>query len=161
MFRKRPQDLPVANELFWFSTVIYTVLSALISYTSQTFFISLISGLIEISILLFISFLFLYLRSVPKRWMQVTTALAGTGAIISIIILPLIYARVFIPVDATVQEIILTLIFILWFWNLSVMSHILKNALSSSYVLAALGAFTYVAVTYLILENLFPITQSS
>ncbi|MGK0298128.1 MAG: hypothetical protein ACI9XC_001746 [Gammaproteobacteria bacterium] len=93
--------------------------------------------------------------------MQVTTALAGTGSIISIIILPLIYARVFIQVGSTVQELTLTLIFILWFWNLSVMSHILKNALSSSYILAALGAFTYVAITFLILENLFPITQSS
>jgi hypothetical protein len=161
LFRKGPQDLPEASALFWPSIVIYTFMSAVLSYPTQTVIVAMLSGFIETVMLLGITFLFLYLRSVPRRWMQVATALAGTGVIFSLLVFPLYYMRVYSLAGATAQDLIMTTIILLWFWNIAVMSHILKNALSSSYVLAALGALAYVAIIMLSLQQIFPIAQTS
>jgi hypothetical protein len=160
IYRKRPQDLPSANELLWLSIGIYTLLSGLIAYLSQPFIVSVLSALIESVMLIIITFLFLYLRSVPGRWIQVTTAVAGTGAIFSIIVFPLYYTIGFIQVSVTVLGLIQLLIIIMWLWYLSVLSYILKNALSSSYILAALGALAYIAIIMLSLQQIFPISRS-
>ncbi|NNE37223.1 MAG: hypothetical protein HKN08_02870 [Gammaproteobacteria bacterium] len=52
----------------------------------------------------------------------------------------------------------MTLIIFIWFWNIAVMSYILKNAFSSSYLLAATASVAYVAIIMMILQQLFPIS---
>ena len=136
-------------------------MSTILSYPTQTAYVAMLSGLVETVVLLSITFLFLYLRSVPRRWMQATTALAGTGFIFSLLVFPLYYMRVFLQVGPESQDLIMTAIIFLWFWNIAVMSHILKNAFSSSYILAALGALAYVAILMLSLQQIFPISPSS
>ena len=161
LFRKGPQDLPAARELFWLTIMVYILMSALLSYPTQTVIVAMLSGFIETLILLGISFLFLYLRSVPRRWMQVSTALAGTGVIFSLLVLPLYYLRVYSQAGPAAQDLMMTMIILLWLWNIAVMSHILKNAFSSSYILAALGALAYVAIIMLSLQQIFPVPQTT
>jgi hypothetical protein len=157
LFQKGPQDLPASGGLFWPTMFLYAIMSAMLSYPTQTLLTSLLSGVIESSILLSITYLFLYLRSVPNRWMQAATALAGTGIVFSLLVLPLYYLRVFLQAGPEIQDIIMTVIIFLWFWNIAVMSYILKNAFSSSYLLAALGALAYVAIIMLSLQQIFPV----
>ena len=64
-------------------------MSTILSYPTQTAYVAMLSGLVETVVLLSITFLFLYLRSVPRRWMQATTALAGTGFIFSLLVFPI------------------------------------------------------------------------
>lgn len=158
MFRKRPQDLPAAQELLWLSVIIYTLMSAVMAYPSQSAMIALASGLVETTVLLTITYMFLYLRSVPHRWLQACTALAGTGIIFSILVVPLYYIRVYGEIGPSPQDLIMTLIIFIWFWNITVMTYILKNAFSSSYLLAATASIAYVAVIMMTLQQLFPIS---
>src|SRR5690606_26614053 len=102
--------------------------------------------------LLLITWMFLFLRSVPERWLQTSTALAGTGVIFSIMAFPLFYLRVYVQSGPAIQALIGMLIISLILWNISVMTHILKNALSSSYVLGVLGSLTYIALVTFTLQ---------
>ena len=156
LFRKRPQDLPAARELFWVVLLGYAVISAVLSYPSQTAGVAAVTGLVEAVMLLLITWLFLYLRSVPERWLQTSTALAGTGIIFSLLAFPLFYMRVFVQGGPTMQAFIGMLIIFLVLWNIAVMTHILKNALSSSYVLGVLGSLTYIAMITFTLQVIVP-----
>lgn len=158
LFRKRPQDLPAASSLLWISVVFYTLMSAVMAYPSQTIINAVASGFTETIILLTITYLFLYLRSVPQRWLQVCSALAGTGIIFSLIVIPLYYLRFYGSIGPSPQGLILSLIMLIWFWNIAVMSHILKNALSSSYLLATTATLCYIAIIMMTLQQLFPLS---
>ena len=160
LFRKRPQDLPAAIGLFWLAVMSYTILSIVLCFSTQSIIIAMLCGIIESVVLLFITFVFLYLRSVPQRWIQVATALAGTGAVFSLIVIPLYYARGFLQASPTADSLIVMTIIFFWFWNISVMSFILKHGLSSSYLLAALGALAYVAISMLSLQKIITVSQS-
>ncbi len=128
------------------------------AYPSASGWKAMASGLVETTILLTITYLFLYLRSVPNRWLQVSTALAGTGIIFSSIVVPLYYLRVYANIGPSPQDLIMTVIIFIWFWNIAVMSYILKNAFSSSYLLAATASVAYVAIIMTVLQQLFPIS---
>lgn len=146
LFQKRPQDLPAARELLWVILVLYAAVSAVLSYPSQTVTIALVTGLIEAMMLMLITWLFLYLRSVPERWLQTCTALGGTGVIFSLVASPLFYIQVFIEAGQALGALIGTLVVVLLLWNIAVMAHIFKHALSSSYVFGVLGTLTYIAL---------------
>lgn len=146
LFRKRPQDLPASPVLFWMVLCLYAVISGLLSYPSQTAPAALATGLIEALMLMLITWLFLYLRSVPERWLQTCTALAGTGVIFSAVALPLFYATVLVEVSAALESFISLQVIILVVWNIAVMAYILRHALSSSYFMGVLGSLTYIAL---------------
>ncbi len=128
------------------------------AYPSASGWTAVASGFVETTILLTLTYIFLYLRSVPNRWLQVSTALAGTGIIFSGIVVPLYYIRVYADIGPSPQDLIMTFIIFIWFWNIAVMSYILKNAFSSSYLLAATASIAYVAIIMMILQQLFPLS---
>jgi hypothetical protein len=128
------------------------------AFPSSSFWVALASGVVESIILLVITYIFLYLRSVPNRWLQVCTALSGTGIIFSIFVVPLYYIRVYAEIGPSFQDLIMSIIIFIWFWNIAVMSHILKNAFSSSYLLAATASIAYVAIIMTTLQQLFPVS---
>jgi hypothetical protein len=146
LFQKRPQDVPASRELFSVMFLVYTAISAILSYPEQTVFIAVLTGLIQSLMLMLITWLFLYLRSVPERWLQTCTALAGTGVIFSVVASPLLYSGAYVREFPAFEAFIVMLLVILYVWSIAVMTHILKHALSSSYVLGILGSLTYVAL---------------
>jgi len=156
LFRKRPQDIPAAPELFWVILLCYGLISAILSYPTQTIYIAVLTGLIESAMLLLITWIFLYLRSLPARWLQTCTALAGTGVIFSLMAFPLFYFRVYAQAGPALQALTSLLIICLILWNISVMTHILKNALSSSYMLGVMGSLTYIALITYTLQLVLP-----
>jgi len=146
LLRRGPQDLPVSAELFCLVLLAYTAVSTLLSLPTNTLVLAVTSGLIEASLLLLISWLFLYLRSLPGRLLQTATALAGTGFIFSLFALPLFYWGVYFTSDPVVETLISLLVLALMLWNIAVMTHILRHALSSSLILGLFGALTYIAL---------------
>jgi len=156
LLRKGPQDLPVSAELFWLVLLAYTAISALLSLPANTLVMAVISGLIEAALLLLITWLFLYLRSVPTRLLQTATALAGTGFIFSLFALPLFYWGVYFTSDPVVETLISLLVLVLILWNIAVMTHILRHALSSPLILGLFGALTYIALISFALQQVMP-----
>ncbi len=157
LFQKRPQDLPGSAALFRLVLLAYATISASLSYSVQTGVTAVIAGLIETVLLLAITWLFLYLRSVPERWLQTSTALAGTGFIFSLFAFPLFYWGVFFSSGPDAKELISISVLILLLWNIAVMSHILSNALSASWLLGVMGSVTYIALISFVLQLVVPV----
>jgi hypothetical protein len=157
LLRKRPQDLPASPVLFWPVLCGYGAISAILLLPTRTVYFAILTGLIEAMMLLLVTFVFLYLRSVPRRWLQTCTALAGTGIIFSLIAFPLFYWRVFFEIDTGAQTVIGVLVLVLVLWNIVVMTHILRHALSASYILGILGSVTYITLTSLVLQIVLPV----
>lgn len=152
LLRKRPQDLPASPELFWLLLIGYALISAILSYPGQSFSSAVLTGLVEAVLLLLITWVFLYLRSAPERLMQTCSALAGTGIIFSLFAFPLFYWGIFFASSTAGETLIGLLVLTLVLWNIAVMTHILSNALSATYILGALGAITYIALISLVLQ---------
>ena len=139
LLQKCPQDLPASPVLFWPVLFSYGAISAILLLPTL------------------ITFVFLYLCSVPRRWLQTGTALAGTGLIFSLIAVPLFYWRVFFEINTEIQTMIGLLVLVLVIWNVAVMTHILRHALSASYMLGILGSVTYITLTSLVLQIVLPV----
>lgn len=157
LLKKRPQDLPPSSVLFTLSVLAYGLISAVLLLPTQSVGFAMLTGLLESSLMLMITALFVYLRSVPERWLQTTTALAGTGTVFSLIAFPLFYWRVFFSMGPDAQSLIGLLVTLLVFWNIAVMTHILRHALSSSWLLGVLGSLTYIALISYVLQRLLPV----
>lgn len=160
LLRKRPQDLPASSVLFTLSVLAYGIISAVLLLPTQSAGYAMLTGFLESSLLLVITALFVYLRSVPERWLQTSTALAGTGTVFSLFAFPLFYWGVFFPLGPDAQSLIGLLVSLLVFWNIAVMTHILRHAMSSSWLLGVLGSITYIALISYVLQQLLPVEGS-
>lgn len=157
LLQKRPQDLPASTLLFSVTLLSYALISSVLAFPTQRSIAALMSGILETLLLLGITWIFLYLRSVPERLLQTCTALAGTGFMFSLFALPMFYWGLFLPDGPDTQATISLLVLILVIWNITVMTHILRNALSSSYLLGVTGSVAYIALITFVLQTVFPV----
>ena len=156
LFQKRPQDLPASGELCLLVASVYLASSWVLMLSAESVSKALIMSIADVVMLLLITILFLYLRSVPGRWLQTSTALAGTGTIFYMFLSIPFYLRVYFPGNISLQAFMELMILFMYLWLIAVMSYILKNALSSTYLLAIPGAISYFVITGLVLKFLFP-----
>jgi len=91
-----------------------------------------------------------------ERLVQTLTALAGTGAILGVIGLPMLYqATRSQPVEAPSGITVLAWLILLT-WNLAVQAHIYRHALSTRFGIGLLVAGLYTVVAMALLETGFP-----
>ena len=159
-FHKRPQDLPAAGELCILTVLIYMIFSWVLLISAESVSMALMMGVIDTITLLVITYVFLYLRSVPGRWLQTSTAMAGTGAIFYLLLAIPFYLRVHLPGNISLQAFIELLILFVFLWSVAVMSYVLKNALSSTYLLAIPGALSYFVIFELVMRLLVPSVET-
>lgn len=89
------------------------------------------------------------------RIFQTLTALLGTGVIISLLATPVLLTISYIAQDPGYFGLILLLLNI---WSLVIMAHILRHALSVSFLLAGLFAFGYFMLSIKLVDFLLPAT---
>ena len=157
-FGKAPQDLPASRGV-WLSAVLSYVLgSFLLTAISQDPAVSIISALLDTALLSLLTSTTLGVRGLSSRSLQTTTALFGTGFIFTLVAIPLSLLMSSLPeASAAVFPLFLFVISLL-LWNIGVMAHILRHALSSSMFVGVLLAFFFVLVTTMVVTSLFPTT---
>jgi hypothetical protein len=155
-FRKAPQDLPVSRELLIMCLLVYAFSSFLLALLTQPPQIAMLSGLIETVLLAAITYGFLLIWRLPERWIQATIAIFGTGIIFSVGTIPLSYLFVYIGNKNPLALLLYIFVISLWVWNIGVMAHIMRHALSSSFALGVLVAVLYVWVIIDTITSLFP-----
>jgi len=155
-FRKGPQDVPASHELLILSLVAYAVGSFLLALTTQTVAVALFSGVIDMGMLAGLCYLLLVLWRYPDRWLQATTALSGTGLIFSIAAIPLSVLLAGMSRNDPMTLVIFLFVISLLVWNIGVIAHIMKHALSSSFALGVLAALFYIWVITAAITTLFP-----
>ena len=155
-FKKGPQDLPVSRELLALSLTGYGFSSFLLALSTQNVDIAVLTGLIDAALLAGISQIVMACWRLSERWAQTAAALSGTGTIFSILALPFSYLLANSSnTDPWILYLFLFVISLL-VWNIAVMAHIMRHALSSSFALGVLVDLFYVWVITATITSLFP-----
>lgn len=156
--RLGPQDLPTSSVLLGVTLAAHTVTGILLSTVSLPAGTAVLAGCTDTILLCALTASVLYLQRKGTRLYQTLSALAGAGALIGIIALPatswLHDARE--TGDDTAMPALMLLVLI--GWSLVVTGHILRNALSTLFILGLLLAMFFYWLSINILHTLFPIT---
>ena len=155
-FSKGPEDVPMSREFLILSLFVYSLASFILALSGQPVEIALLSGLIDSFLLAVLCYFLLYSWRKPERWVQATTALTCTGVIFSVAAIPLFYLLAYIGQEEPVALWLFLLVAILLIWNVAVMAHIMRHALSSSFAVGVIAALFYIGVSTVSINSLVP-----
>ena len=157
LLRRGPQDLPTSGILLAIALIAHTVMSILLSNVFLGAASALLSGLLETVLLVALTGTLLYVQRRNARLIQTLTALAGTGAIITVIALPI--SGWLHGADRAAGEgvFVVLLWLILTVWSLAVAGHIFRHALSVPYFLGLVLAVVFYWISFSVFRSLFPL----
>ena len=156
LLQSRPQDLPASSILLTLSLVIYTAVNVLLALYKITVIKALQASMLESLLVSAITFIILMLCRHGERWLQTLTALAGTGCIMSLLALPIFYGSTHTSADAFLRVVIFLLYLGLLLWNVTVMAHILRHALDTTFAFGVIFALTYIFITSMLIDLVIP-----
>ena len=156
LLRRGPQDLPKSTVLLALCLILYTVLDVLLTVQTRPFADALLVTFVDVGFLLVLTFLILRQHQHLDRLPQTMTALFGTGVILGIFIFPLVYGGVQNQYESWLQQIIVLLFLIMVIWNVAVLAHIVRHAISTSMGIGIMIAILYIWMSSLLITMLFP-----
>ena len=156
-FKLKLQDVPAATELLLLFLLAYAISSFFFAITLQTVNFALLSALVNTMVLSGFTYVIVYLWRFPRRWHQVTTALAGTGLIFNLMAIPPYVVLTSLPQGHSLLALLSLLVIILMVWNIAVMTHILKHALNASVAVGILVSLLYVLLNTYMISRIQPV----
>lgn len=150
LFRAGPADVPASHWLFKLVCLIYFSVGVLVSHIDHSWSVSLVASLGDTLLLLAVVWLLLYLRRLPGRFLQTATAMAGTGAMMGLLGLPVFWLYRQVEPNGQVTSLVLLLVMILMFWSLFITAHIFRNALEIRPGMAAIATIAYTILSLVV-----------
>ena len=151
-----PQDLPASWLLLTICFVSYTAANILLALRKVTLIMALQAGVLESVLVIALTLVILRLSRHEQRWVQTLMALAGTGCIMSFLALPIFYGSAYAGADALLGTILFLLYLGLLVWNITVMAHVLRHALDTTFFFGAIFALTYILITSMLIDFVIP-----
>ena len=159
LLRRKPQELPGSVELLTVSAVAYLLISSILMLVSASPGQALVSSLFELVLVALITFVILQLNHHPERLLQTLTAIFGTGCIISLLALPLVYSGLLSQPGSLLQAAAVLFYLALLFWNIVVMGHILRHALATTLGFGIVFAIIYIVIISTLISVLLPLLE--
>jgi len=156
LLRRTPQELPASGYLLGVSLCCYGLVSVLVSSQSYAFNRALLLAGVDLGLLFVFVWSLLYLQNRTARINQTLSALAGSGSLMGLIALPLMLAVGPGAVTEPVPPLLVSLWLLLLLWNLFVMAHIIRHALSSSFAIGFGISLLYALLSMKVITTLFP-----
>ena len=156
LLRKGPQDLPKSSVLLAFSFFLYLLIDVLLSVQSRPVADALMVSLLDAFFLAGIVFLILRQHQHLDRLLQTMTTLFGTGVMLGIFILPLVYGTVQNQYGELLQQIIISLLLLMVIWNVAILAHIIRHAISTTIGISIMIAILYCLMNSLLFTMIFP-----
>ncbi len=153
LLKLAPQDLPASGFLMLISTLAYMLINTIGALLILSPMQAILSAILEVALVGAMTQLLLWIKEMGARFQQTFTALMGSGAIIVALALPLS----FIQMQVGEQSAVLPSVMILglMIWNLAIVGHILRNAISSPFFVGVLLAIIYMYVLISVSRSLF------
>ncbi len=147
LLRKGPQDMPASVALVKMCLLAYGLSGLLVLLISTPAPVALLQILLDMVLLSGLLYLGLILRRRPKRFEQTLSALTGTGSLMGLLALPLMFWIVNQESggDTTLPSL---LMLVLMVWSIAIMAHILRYAFETSIWLGALYALGYTFLSW-------------
>jgi hypothetical protein len=160
LLRKGPQDLPASQELLKLCLIAYAgsgLLNLWLGLGDTGSGMALLLTMVDVSLLMGLSYAVLQLMGLLERYVQTLTALAGTGTLLQLIVLPLglWYQRELAGGDGA-ADLPAMLWLLLLIWSIVITAHILRHALSVSFGTGTLYALGYLMMSWTVADLLLP-----
>lgn len=128
LLRANAEDVPASRLLMLATVAVYILLTLSITLIENAFTKAVSTVLVGLFMMVGFALAGLWVRSFMNRAIQTITAMAGTGIVFNLIALPLILLASSFPAEQLMFP--WYLILLLLFWNITVIGHIFKSALS-------------------------------
>ena len=152
-----PQDLPASSFLLGLALLAYLVTGAVVAAFQWPLSQAILAAFLDTVFLTVLSRVLLWARMLSGRFVQTLTALAGCGAVMTVIALPLVMWQSFVGVtDANAPTLPSWLLMIWMIWNVVVVGHILRHALSTVLPLGIGLAAVYAYITFQLMRIFLP-----
>lgn len=158
LLRRNPQDLPTSGLLLALCLLAYALSGMLLSTIMLPAPTAFLAGLADTALLCLLTASVLYLQRLRARVPQTLSALAGTGAILSIVALPVtswLHSASAAGRDTSLPDLALLALLV---WSLVVAGHILRHALSTVFIVGLVLAVLFFWISVNVLYSLFPLS---
>lgn len=157
MLKTAPQDLPASPFLLGLTLLAYFVMSMLVSVLQWPIPQAVLTALLDTLLLTILCYALLWARLFGGRFLQTLTALAGSGALLGMIAVPLILWQKQAGAPANGIAGLPSLLLLIWTaWNVVVVGHILRHALSTLFALGIGLAGVYAYITFQLIRIFLP-----
>ena len=156
LLRRAPQADPASATTLCWSLLAYVALDLLHARTSSDWQTSLGMTALDALVMVLFSWAVLRLTKKSARYMQTLTALAGTGAVLGLVGLPLIQQAAQAHPDKGPAGMLVLGLLVLLVWSMSVQAHIYRHALATGYGVGLLVAGLQMVLLISLLETFFP-----
>jgi len=157
MFRAVPQDIPASVVLLRICLAIYVASGIPLLLDQAGWAVALGRALIDAVVLLMLIYTVLRSMGRTARFTQTVTALLGTGVILNLLALPLIFLTAEAPVQGE-PVLPYALLLGLLFWSLAIFGHISRHALEAPMAVGVLFGLLYLLVSYSAAGLLLPLS---
>lgn len=152
-FQAKPQDLPSSYVFKYLTIASYAAVALGLAMLSQRMAFALLSVFVETAMLVGLGYAGLWVRNLTGRSTQTITALAGTGTIIGVVGFPIL---AWVQNSGNTLSILATAMLLLVnVWNVVVIGHILRHALSLQFWVSIGIAMFYVFTTIRVMSVLY------
>ena len=157
ILKTAPQDLPSSTFLLGVTVAAYFVTGALVAALQWPLSQAVLAAFLDTVFLTVLCRVLLWARMLSGRFVQTLTALAGSGAVMTLIAMPLVLWQTLVGVtDANAPTLPSWLLMIWMIWNVVVVGHILRHALSTVLPLGIGLAAVYAFITFQLMRIFLP-----
>lgn len=156
LLRRAPQDDPWSVGALAGALFLYVLMDLLQALAASPWPAAAAITFLDSVILVLFSALVLFVAGKAGRYVQTLTALAGTGALLGVVGLPLLLLAVSAHPTSEPAGILVIGWLMLLIWSISVQAHIFRHALSTSFGIGLMVSGLHAVLAILLLEHLFP-----
>jgi hypothetical protein len=150
LFRAGPADIPASRWLMKLSLFVYFSIGLLAGRIDSQWLASFSSSFADTLALLVFVGIALQIKQQQSRYLQTVTALAGTGSLLTLLSMPVLYAFSLLKDPSQASSLIMLAIMALVFWSLMVTAHIFRQALDIKAGMAAVITVVYTLLSILV-----------
>ncbi|SMF96003.1 hypothetical protein SAMN02949497_3382 [Methylomagnum ishizawai] len=152
LFNKGPRDVPASIFLLGLVAATNLAVALALALLDVDWLEGIAQSLVGIGLLAGFLWIVLVLAHQTPRYLQTFTAALGCDTLISALALPLL---VWSRWSGESRELVLTVVTLLLLWQIAIIGHVLRQALSSSYALGLGLALAYMAGSVELMDLLF------
>lgn len=154
LFQASPQDLPRSPFLLSMSLLVYALIGLIMALNQAHLLKALAMVGIEVGLMSGLCWLLLWIRQIPYRYTQTLTAMAGCSALLALLALPILLWQQ----SASSDDVIVLAALLMWLlllWQIMMFSHIIRHALSTSFLAGTTLVLIYMYITNSFAQALF------
>jgi len=158
LLRRAPQDLPVSGFLLGLSLLLFCAVELLLALQSLAPAAAATLVIVDAGLLAGLLWALLWIQDRLNRMPQTLTALYGAGAVMQVVALPLVlWQPGEVGADPMTPGMMLaSLLLWLWLlWNLVVIGHVIRHAISTILPVGIMLGLLYVFVSFSVTRSIF------